>query len=61
MVGKCNVASGLLTSVAEFLSSSTIHGLAHISSTRRLVRLLWVGVVVLGFTLAAAIIKVTRV
>ena len=44
-----------------FLDSSTIHGLAHIASTRRLVRLLWVGVVVLGFTLAATIIKVTRV
>ena len=53
--------SGLVTSVAEFLSSSTIHGLAHISSTRRLVRLLWVGVVVLGFTLAATIIKVILV
>ena len=53
--------SGLMTSVREFLSSSTIHGLAHIASTRRLVRLLWVGVVVLGFTLAATIIKVTSV
>ena len=39
-----------------FLESSTIHGLAHISTNRRLVRLLWICIVLVGFTTSAVII-----
>ena len=41
----------------EFLENSTIHGLFHISTTRRLVRLIWVGVVTAGFSVAAILIQ----
>ena len=34
----------------EFLSSSTIHGIAHIPSAKRYVRLFWIFVVLVGFT-----------
>ena len=40
----------------EFLESSTIHGLVYISTTRRLVRLLWIGVVIGGFIGAGVLI-----
>ena len=47
-----------MTSLArEFLESSSIHGLAYIGSTRRLVRVLWVCVVISGFTLAGLLIN----
>ena len=36
--------------VREFLESSTIHGLSFIAGNRRLVRLLWICVVIAGFT-----------
>ena len=39
-----------------FLESSTVHGLGYISSTRRLVRLFWITVVIAGFTGAGIII-----
>ena len=42
--------------VKEFLESSTIHGLVYISTTRRLARLLWLCVVISGFTGAVVII-----
>ena len=42
--------------VKTFLETSSIHGLAYISSTRRLVKLFWAVVVILGFTGAGAII-----
>ena len=42
--------------VRTFLESSTIHGLAYISNTRRLVKLFWIGIVVAGFLGAAIII-----
>ena len=42
--------------VKEFLESSTIHGLVYISTTRRLARLLWLCVVISGFTGAGVII-----
>ena len=42
--------------VKEFLESSTIHGLFYISTTRRLVRLLWIGVVIGGFIGAGVLI-----
>ena len=41
----------------EFLESSTIHGLVYISTTRRLVRLLWISVVIGGFLGAGALIQ----
>ena len=36
--------------VRTFLDSSTIHGLAYISSTRKFIRVIWVLVVIAGFT-----------
>ena len=41
----------------EFLESSTIHGLSYIAANRRLVRLLWVCVVIAGFTGATVMIQ----
>ena len=46
-----------MNGVKEFLESSTIHGLAHISSNRRILRLFWIFVVIAGFSGAAALIK----
>ena len=43
--------------VKEFLESSTIHGLVYISTTRRLVRLLWISVVIGGFIGAGLLIQ----
>ena len=40
-----------------FLESSTIHGLAYISTERRLARLFWALVVIIGFTLASLLIS----
>ena len=40
----------------EFLESSTIHGLAHISTNRGLVRFLWLFVVLIGFSGAGILI-----
>ena len=40
----------------EFLESSTIHGLSYIAGNRVLVRLLWVCVVITGFTGAVVLI-----
>ena len=42
--------------VRDLLESSTIHGLVYISTTRRLLRLLWVVIVIAGFTGAGYII-----
>ena len=39
-----------------FLESSTIHALGYISTTRKLERLFWIVVVILGFTGAGVII-----
>ena len=41
----------------DFLENSTIHGLFYISKTRGLVRLLWVGIVLAGFSLASILIQ----
>ena len=41
----------------EFLDSSTIHGLSHIAKNRRLIRLLWIVVVLAGFTGAGLLIR----
>ena len=43
--------------VREFLEASTIHGLVYISTTRRLVRLLWLSVVIRGFIGAGVLIQ----
>ena len=40
-----------------FLESSTIHGLVHISTPRKLTRLFWVVVVIAGFISAGMIIN----
>ena len=40
-----------------FLESSTIHGLAHISTFRKYVRLFWIVVVIAGFTGAGVLIN----
>ena len=42
--------------VRTFLESSTIHGLAYISTTKRLVKLFWIGIVIAGFLGAAIMI-----
>ena len=42
--------------IKEFLESSTIHGLAHISTNRGLVRFLWLFVVLIGFSGAGILI-----
>ena len=39
-----------------FLDSSTIHGLAYISSTRKLARIIWILVVIIGFIGAGVMI-----
>ena len=46
--------SKLLT---EFLETSTIHGLFHISSTAKQLRLLWTCIVIAGFVGAALLIN----
>ena len=40
-----------------FLESSTIHGLGYISSSRKITRLFWLVVVILGFTGAGLLIR----
>ena len=42
--------------VKEFLDTSTIHGLSRISSTRRLLRLFWILIVIGGFSGAGYLI-----
>ena len=43
--------------LSEFLETSTIHGLFHISTTTRQLRLLWICVVIAGFIGAAWLIN----
>ena len=43
--------------IKTFLESSTIHGLNYISTTRKYVRLLWIFVIVTGFSVASLLIK----
>ena len=45
--------------VNTFLESSTIHGLSHISSTRKYAKLFWMFVVITGFSVASILIKAT--
>ena len=45
-----------MENVKTFLESSTIHGLAYIATGRKYVRLLWVLVVIAGFTGAGVLI-----
>ena len=44
-------------SVKEFLESSTIHGLAYISTCRRVARILWIFVIFAGFSGSAFLIN----
>ena len=45
-----------MVGVKEFLEASTIHGLSHIGENSRVVRLLWICVVIAGFTGAGVLI-----
>ena len=45
-----------MENVRNFLESSTIHGLAHIATGRKNVRLFWTLVVIVGFTGAGILI-----
>ena len=40
----------------QFLESSTIHGLVYISSEKKFVRLLWILIVITGFSIASFLI-----
>ena len=42
--------------IKEFLKSSTIHGLSYIITTRKLARLLWISIIITGFSVAASLI-----
>ena len=52
-----SVQQTIMEVVREFLESSTIHGLAFILSERPLVRFIWLGVVLTGFTGASVLIQ----
>ena len=52
-----NIQGISMDGLNEFLDSSTIHGLSHIAKNRRLLRLLWIIVVLAGFTGAGLLIK----
>ena len=43
--------------VKDYLSSSTIHGLSFIGSTKSFIRLLWIFIVIFAFSSAALLIK----
>ena len=46
----------MLEELNQFLSSSTIHGLAHIPASKRLWRLFWILIVTAGFTVSSVLI-----
>ena len=41
----------------NYLESSTVHGFIYISTTRRLVKIFWITVIITGFTTAGYLIK----
>ena len=43
----------------EYLSSATIHGLNYIGNTTKLVRIAWIVVVLLGFSVAGYLIWIS--
>ena len=45
-----------MENVEDFLESSTIHGLAYIATGRNYIRILWMSVVIAGFTGAGVMI-----
>ena len=51
-----HIQAHTMEEVRTFLDSSTIHGLAYISSTRKFFRVIWVLVVIGGFTGAGVLI-----
>ena len=52
----CIIRAPTMQGVRSFLESSTIHGLVYISTTKRLVKLFWILVVIGGFTGAGVLI-----
>ena len=46
-----------MNKVEDFLETSTIHGLIHISRNRKYAKLIWILVVIGGFTLASIMIQ----
>ena len=46
----------MLDELNNFLSSSTIHGLAHIPTSKRLWRVFWISIVIAGFSVSALLI-----
>ena len=44
--------------IKHFLESSTIHGLPHISTSRKYARLFWVLIVITGFTVSGFLISI---
>ena len=50
------IGAPTMDGVRTFLESSTIHGLAYISTTRKLVKLFWIVIVIAGFTGAGIMI-----
>ena len=47
---KSDTRSLTMEGVTAFLESSTIHGLAHIATGRKYVRLFWILVVIAGYS-----------
>ena len=45
-----------MENITSFLESSTIHGLAYVTTGKKYVRLFWIIVVILGFTGASVLI-----
>ena len=46
----------MLADINEFLSSTTIHGLSYIPTSRRLLKLFWLAVVAAGFSCSVMLI-----
>ena len=53
----CKMISIIIENIRNCLESSTIHGLSHIASTKRFVRLIWFLVVIAGFIGAGVLIN----
>ena len=40
----------------EFLENSTVHGLSYIAGTRKYIRLIWIFIVITGFSVAGRVL-----
>ena len=49
----------MLRELQHFLSSSTIHGLAHIPTSRRIWRVFWICIVLAGFSVSTVLIMMS--